>query len=190
MPTQVAARFHSPHLWIQEGMERFLQCVSVENRSGRKAALAFLDEYREPLVRAEEAATPKAGPASKAGDGSRQRRTTLCSTPMTSSICVARAALSCGCCAIWWARPPCSRRWGSIIPALTRTPAICNVYYRRPQSATWSGSSMTGSTATAGLPDFHVASVYTRPLLAKPSMELSGHSDHRESRPMPELRFP
>ncbi len=31
LPTQVAARFHSPHPWIQEGMERFLQCVSVDS---------------------------------------------------------------------------------------------------------------------------------------------------------------
>src|SRR5580698_1174809 len=65
LPTQVAARFHSPHQWLQEGMERFLQCVLVDTRSGRKAALAFLDEYREPLVKAEEAAHPKADAASK-----------------------------------------------------------------------------------------------------------------------------
>jgi len=65
MPTQVAARFHSPHAWIQEGMERFLQTVLVDNRSGRRAALDFLDEYREPLVKAEEAAHPKAGVTSK-----------------------------------------------------------------------------------------------------------------------------
>src|SRR6201999_3356252 len=54
MPTQVAARFRSPHQWLEEGMERLLQCVSVDTRSGRKAALAFLDEYREPLMKAEE----------------------------------------------------------------------------------------------------------------------------------------
>jgi hypothetical protein len=54
LPTQVAARFHSPHPWIQAGLERFLQTVSVDQRSGRKAALAFLDEYREPLIKAEE----------------------------------------------------------------------------------------------------------------------------------------
>ncbi len=65
MPTQVAARFHSPHAWIEEGMERFLQTVLIDHRSGRKAALDFLDEYREPLVRAEQAAHPKSEATSK-----------------------------------------------------------------------------------------------------------------------------
>ncbi len=58
LPTQVAARFHSPRSWIQDGLERFLQAMSVENRVGRKAAIKFLDEYREPLVKAEEEAHP------------------------------------------------------------------------------------------------------------------------------------
>ncbi len=58
LPTQVAARFHAPHPWIQEGLERFLQTVSVDQRAGRKAALVFLDEYREPLIKAEEGAAP------------------------------------------------------------------------------------------------------------------------------------
>jgi hypothetical protein len=60
LPAQVAARFHSPHAWIQDGLERFLQTVSVERRGGRHAALEFLDQYREPLVQAEEAAHPAA----------------------------------------------------------------------------------------------------------------------------------
>ena len=64
LPAQVAARFHSPHAWIQDGMERFLQTLAVERRSGRHAALEFLDEYRQPLVQAEPAAHPKAGQSS------------------------------------------------------------------------------------------------------------------------------
>ena len=76
LPTQVAARFHSPHPWIQEGTERFLQTVLVDHRSGRQAALDFLDEYREPLVRAEEAANPnpKAGCRVEDGAGFQFRR--------------------------------------------------------------------------------------------------------------------
>ena len=62
MPVQVAARFHSPRRWIEDGLQRFLQAVSVERRSGRKGALQFLDEYLPPLVKAEESAS--AGPAS------------------------------------------------------------------------------------------------------------------------------
>lgn len=63
LPAQVAARFHSPHPWIQQGLERFLQVVAVENRSGRRAALDYLDQYREPLAQAEALAHPKADTA-------------------------------------------------------------------------------------------------------------------------------
>ncbi|HME32685.1 MAG TPA: hypothetical protein VKG65_08055, partial [Terriglobales bacterium] len=66
LPAQVAARFHSPRAWIQDGLERFLQTVSVENRSGRRAALEYLDQYREPLAQAEERAHPKVGTQSAA----------------------------------------------------------------------------------------------------------------------------
>ena len=58
LPAQVAARFHSPRAWIQDGLARFLQVKSVENRSGRRAALDFLDQYREPLAQAEALAHP------------------------------------------------------------------------------------------------------------------------------------
>ncbi len=67
LPAQVAARFHSPHAWIQDGLERFLQVMSVENRSGRRVALEFLDQYREPLAQAEELAHPKTAPAGSLG---------------------------------------------------------------------------------------------------------------------------
>src|ERR1035437_9599179 len=60
LPAQAAARFHSPHAWIQDGLERFLQTLAVERRSGRHAALEFLGQYREPLAQAEQAAHPKA----------------------------------------------------------------------------------------------------------------------------------
>ena len=65
MPAQVAARFHSPHAWIEDGLQRFFQVLSVENRSGRQAALKFLDEYRGPLAQAEELANPKPSAGTK-----------------------------------------------------------------------------------------------------------------------------
>ena len=55
MPVQVAGRFTSPRAWIDSGLQRFLQAVSLEQRSGRKEALQFLDEYMPPLIKAEEA---------------------------------------------------------------------------------------------------------------------------------------
>jgi len=52
---QTAARFPSPRSWIEDGMQRFMQALSVERRSDRKAALLFLNEYLPPLVATEEA---------------------------------------------------------------------------------------------------------------------------------------
>ena len=63
MPAQVAARFTSPRPWIGSGVQRFLQAVSVEHRSGRKAALQFLDEYLPPLVKAEDVGNAPNGAA-------------------------------------------------------------------------------------------------------------------------------
>ncbi len=77
LPAQVAARFHSPHLWLQHGLERFLQVMSVENRSGRRAALEYLDQYREPLVQVEELAHPKTAATTKAADNSAADNTLL-----------------------------------------------------------------------------------------------------------------
>ena len=60
MPSQVAARFPASRSWIRDGLQRFLQAVSIEKRSGRKDALKFLDEYLPPLVKAEELANQPA----------------------------------------------------------------------------------------------------------------------------------
>ena len=68
IPLQVAAGFASPRRWIEDGLQRFLQAVSVERRSGRKAALQFLDGYLAPLVKAEEPPSPEPGAAAKASD--------------------------------------------------------------------------------------------------------------------------
>jgi hypothetical protein len=58
LPTQVAALFDCPRPWMQAGLARFLQVKTVENRSGRRAALEYLDQYREPLAQAEALAHP------------------------------------------------------------------------------------------------------------------------------------
>lgn len=71
MPAQVAARFTSPRRWIEDGLQRFLQAVSIEHRSGRKSALQFLDEYQAPLIKAEEGVgAPAASDAKTATDHS------------------------------------------------------------------------------------------------------------------------
>jgi hypothetical protein len=53
MPVQVAARFPSTRPWIEDGLQRFLQALSVERRSGRKEALQFLNEYLPAIVKTE-----------------------------------------------------------------------------------------------------------------------------------------
>jgi hypothetical protein len=68
LSTQVTSRFQSPRPWIQEGLQRFMQCVLVDSRSGRKAALDFLDQFREPLAKAENLRLPKPEAGSKSGD--------------------------------------------------------------------------------------------------------------------------
>ncbi len=80
LPVQVEARFHSPRPWIQNGLERFLQAVSVEHRVGRKAALQFLDEYREPLVKAEEEWHPSPAGTAKGATTAREADNTLLNT--------------------------------------------------------------------------------------------------------------
>jgi hypothetical protein len=76
MPVQVAARFQSPHLWIEDGVQHFLQALGVERRSGRAAALKFIGEFRQPLVEAEEQANPKAS-GKPAGETSQADNTLL-----------------------------------------------------------------------------------------------------------------
>jgi hypothetical protein len=62
-PVQVAARFQSRYNWLAEGTQRFLQAVMLEQRSGRKTAVQFLQQYRAPLVQAEEATRKKGADA-------------------------------------------------------------------------------------------------------------------------------
>lgn len=59
MSTQVSSRFQSSHPWIREGLQRFMQCVLIDERSDRKAALDYLDDFRQPLAKAENARLPK-----------------------------------------------------------------------------------------------------------------------------------
>jgi len=77
LPAQVAARFHSPRAWIQDGLEKFLQTVSVDNHRGRRAALESLDQYRGPLAQAEALTHPKAGAATQSVAGSDADNTLL-----------------------------------------------------------------------------------------------------------------
>lgn len=77
MPAQVAARFSSSRRWIEDGLQRFLQAVSVERRTGRKRALQFLNEYLAPIVKAEEPAGRQAAAAAEATENGSSNNTLL-----------------------------------------------------------------------------------------------------------------
>jgi hypothetical protein len=166
LPAQVAARFHSAHAWIQNGMERFLQTVTVERRSGRPAALEFLDQYREPLVQAEKMAHPKAGDAKKSRLDNNAADNTLLNTNDELYL----------------------RGKGGFVFWMLRD-MTGNEAMQRAVSAYHSGADKDPSyfqrllQASAkrdlewffddwvyrdrGLPEFHVESAYTRPLLSE-----------------------
>ncbi len=54
LPAQVASRFSTSRPWMEAGLQRFVQALSVEKRLGRIDALKFLNEYLAPLMKAEE----------------------------------------------------------------------------------------------------------------------------------------
>lgn len=166
LPTQVAARFHSPHLWLQEGMERLLQCVLVDTRSGRKAALDFLDEYREPLVKAEEAAHPKSDSSSKITEPANSADNTLLNT---NDEILLRGK---GSFVLWMLRDmvgdtAVQSALGKYHSGADKDPT----YFQRllqtssKRDLEWYFDDWV--YRDRGLPDFHVNSAYTRPLLTE-----------------------
>jgi hypothetical protein len=166
MPTQVAARFHSPHAWIQEGMERFLQTVLVDNRSGRKAALDFLDEYREPLVKAEEAAHPKADVTSKQRPETNAADNTLLNT---NDELYLRGK---GSFVFWMLRDmvgdtAMQSALAAYRPGADKDPSYLQrlLHTSSKQDLEWFFDDWV--YRDRGLPDFHVESVYARPLLSE-----------------------
>jgi hypothetical protein len=168
LPTQVAARFHSPHPWIQEGLERFLQTVSVDQRSGRKTALAFLDEYREPLVKAEEAAHPKTEAATKPSPDSGTADNTLLNT---NDELYLRGK---GSFVFWMLRDMVGDQamqtaLSGYRPGADKDPSYLQrlVQTSSKRDLEWFFDDWV--YRDRGLPDFHVESVYARPLLSDAS---------------------
>src|SRR5271166_4724382 len=165
LPAQVAARFHSPRAWIQDGLERFLQVIAVENRSGRRAALEYLDQYREPLVQAEELAHPKLGAATRPSDSNAADNTLL----NTNDELYLRGK---GGFVFWMLRDMVGNE------AMQRSIAAYQggadhdpSYFQRLVQANskhdleWFFDDWV--YRDRGLPDFHVESVYPRPLLSE-----------------------
>jgi hypothetical protein len=62
------AAFYSSRSWIYEGLAHFAQAASVESKSGRQAALDFMDSHRAAFVTAERAFMEKRDPNTAAGE--------------------------------------------------------------------------------------------------------------------------
>jgi len=167
LPTQVAARFQSPHLWIEEGLQRFLQAVSIESRAGRMAALAYLDEYREPLAKAEEAAHPKTNSAAKSSSNTGGDNTLL----NTNDEIYLRGKSSF---VFWMLRDMVGDRAMQSALATYRPGADKDPSYLQRLLQTSSKQDLEWFFddwvyRDRGLPEFHVESVYTRQILSEAS---------------------
>jgi hypothetical protein len=165
LPAQVAARFHSPRPWIQDGLERFLQTVLVETQSGRHAALEYLDQYRGPLAQAEELAHPKAGASTKNAASSDADNTLL----NTNDELFLRGK---GGFVFWMLRDMVGTEAMQHSIAAYRGAADKDPTYLQRLLETASKYKLEWFFddwvyRDRGLPEFHVESVYPRPLLSE-----------------------
>jgi len=166
MPVQVAARFASPRRWIAEGLQRFLQAVSVEHRSGRKAALQFLDEYLPPVRKAEEAVDLATSTAAPGPD-----RTADDTLLNTSDEILLRGKSSF---VFWMLRDmlgdsPLQKALAVYRPGADINPAYLQGLLEegRKRDLEWFFDDWV--YRNRGLPEFRVDNVYARPMLDHPS---------------------
>jgi hypothetical protein len=165
-PVQIAARFVSPRRWIEDGLQRFMQAVGVERRSGRKAALQFLDEYLAPLVKAEEQASPEPSAAATANDNHPGDNTLL----NTSDEILLRGK---GSFVFWMLRDMLGDEVLQHALAAYRPGADVNPAYfqgllqdGKKRNLEWFFDDWV--YRNRGLPDFRVENAYVRPLLESP----------------------
>jgi hypothetical protein len=136
----------------------------VESRSGRKAALALLDEYREPLVKAEEAAHPKADAESKpAAEASAADNTLL----NTNDELYLRGKSSF---VLWMLRDMVGETAmqsaiGKYHPGADKDPSYLQRLLQASSKRDLEWFFDDWVYRDRGLPEFHVVSAYTRPLL-------------------------
>jgi len=167
MPAQVAARFPTPRRWIEDGLQRFLQAVSVERRSGRKGALQFLGEYLAPLGKAEETANPETGAGAKTSDAHPGNDTLL----NTSDEILLRGK---GSFVFWMLRDMVGDESLQHALAAYRPGADLNPAYfqnllqeGKKHDLEWFFDDWV--YRNRGFPDFRVENAYVRPLLDDPS---------------------
>lgn len=167
LPAQVAARFTSPRPWIDSGLERFLQAVSVEHRSGRKEALQFLNEYLPPLIKAEEEANTRSSPGPRAGDSQAADNSLL----NTSDEILLRGK---GSFVFWMLRDMLGdtvlqKAIAAYRPGADASPAYWQSLLEegRKRDLEWFFDDWV--YRDRGLPEFRIETVYSRPLLEDPN---------------------
>jgi len=167
MPAQVAARFSSPRRWIDDGLQRFLQSISIEHRSGRKAALQFLGEYLRPLVKAEEGVRAPATSDAKSGNDRSADDTLL----NTSDEILLRGK---GSFVLWMLRDmlgdaTLQRAISAYRPGADVNPAYLQGLLEegRKRDLEWFFDDWV--YRNRGLPEFRVDNVYSRPMLEDPN---------------------
>ena len=167
LPAQVAARFSSPRPWIDSGLARFLQAVSVEHRSGRKEALQFLNEYLPPLIKAEE----EAGTLSSAGSKASGRQASDNSLLNTSDEILLRGK---GSFVFWMLRDMLGdtvlqKAIAAYRPGADARPAYWQSLLEesRKRDLEWFFDDWV--YRDRGLPEFRIETVYSRPLLEDPN---------------------
>jgi hypothetical protein len=163
LPAQVAARFSSPRRWIEDGLQRFLQAVRVDRRSGRKTALQFLGDYLPPLLKAEEPFDVQAGGATATPAQPPADNTLL----NTSDEILLRGK---GSFVFWMLRDMVGDEVLQKVLAAYRPGADLNPAYLqglleqgRKRDLEWFFDDWV--YRNRGLPEFRVDTVYTRPML-------------------------
>jgi hypothetical protein len=166
MPAQVAARFPSPRRWIEDGLQRFLQAISVERRTGRNGALRFLNEYLPPIVKAEE-------PIDQPGSAPKEPQTSASDTTLikTSDEILLRGK---GSFVFWMLRDMVGdAALQHALAAYRPTADISPAYFQglledgRKYDVEWFFDDWV--YRDRGLPEFRIENVYARPELESPN---------------------
>ena len=167
MPVQVSARFPTPRRWIEAGLQRFLQALSAEHRSGRKAAIQFLDEYLAPLLKTQASASTEQNAQGNTGDANSANNGLL----NTSDEILLRGK---GGFVFWMLRDMLGDTVLQHALAAYRAGAdVSPAYFQnlleegRKRDLEWFFDDWV--YRNRGLPDFRVESAYARPLLGDPN---------------------
>ena len=166
MPTQVAARFHSPHPWIQEGMERFMQTVLVDQSFGTQGGAGFSGRISRAAGEGGGDGASESGDGVKTGDGGERADNTLLNT---NDELYLRGK---GSFVLWMLRDmvgdtAMQSALATYHPGADKDPSYLQKLLQTSSKRDLEWFFDDWVYRDRGLPDFHVESAYTRPLLSE-----------------------